>query len=114
MLRFIIAFSWELFKAFLRACWVRLEEIWSGEVSLQSSVDSRQTTARFRIGAGARYVDTRGKRHAAIIVAVGPDLVLGQCALIAVGVGRVDTAFFDPDTKALGTWHWGDGGRSLQ
>lgn len=107
MIRFVILFSWELLKGFVRACWVRLGEIWSGELAAQGA------SARFRVGAVVRYVCQDGKRRAAIIIALGEDTMLGQCALLAWTGEQNDCVFFDPDTKARGTWHWGDGARTL-
>lgn len=107
MIRFIILISWEFCKGFIRACWVRWEEIWRGErVEIHA-------TSRLRVGSTVRYVCKDGRRRAAVVTRVGDDFALGQCALRAANGEVAQSAYFDPDTKARGTWHWGDNSRSI-
>ncbi len=56
----------------------------------------------FRI---VHFVRADGSHTSALIVALRQDRALGQVALLYRG-GIVTSAFFDPDVKNAGTWHW--------
>jgi hypothetical protein len=80
--------------------------------SRQRSVVLSQRFARFRVGALAHYVQVGGRHTLAVITQIGADAELGEAALCVLGGapgGWFATAFFDPDTKARGTWHWIEG-----
>ncbi len=51
------------------------------------------------------FVCVDGAHTSALIVGLRQDRVLGQVALLHCG-GFVMSAFFDPDAKRAGTWHW--------
>lgn len=80
--------------------------------SRQRSVTLSQRFARFRTGLLVHYVRGDGSHALAVVTQIGADAELGEATLCVLGGapgGWFATAFFDPDTKARGAWHWIEG-----
>lgn len=71
---------------------------------------SSRSLSGLTVGRNAHFVHETGTHCAAIIVALGTDLALGECELAVFvpqfGLSMREHVFFQPDLKSPGTWHW--------